>query len=52
MYISTSDSIELVELMEDAVEHYASDKMMSGECIWSVIECIAAAKVLEMQSCP
>ena len=45
MRISVEDLKELTELIEDTVEYYCDDKMMSGEKVWTVIECLATAKL-------
>ena len=38
---------DLVELMEDAVEHFCDEYKISGELTWLVIQSLATAK-LEM----
>lgn len=40
---------ELVEVVEDMVEHWCDSYMMSGELAWIVVECLAKAKVAQLQ---
>ena len=35
---------ELTELIEDTVEYFCNEHMISGELTWLVIECLAKAK--------
>jgi hypothetical protein len=40
---------ELVETIEDMVEYWCDANMMSGELAWIVVECLAKAKVAQLQ---
>ena len=40
---------ELTELIEDTVEYFCDDKLISGELTWLVIECLAKAKQAELK---
>lgn len=40
---------ELTELIEDSVEYWCDANMMSGELAWIVVECLAKAKVAQLQ---
>ena len=49
MMISTEQHSELIELIEDTVEYFCDQNMLSGELVYTVLECYAQAKVAEMQ---
>jgi hypothetical protein len=41
---------ELFELQEDMAEYFVRENFpMSGEAYWTVVECIATAKLAEMR---
>ena len=40
---------EIVELIEDMVEHSCDTHMLSGELVWTVVECLATAKLAQMK---
>jgi len=48
MFISREQLEELTALIEDAVEHHCDENISSGEMVWSVVECLAAAKLEEL----
>ncbi len=48
--VSRETSDELIELLEDTIEYFCDGNMMSGEVVWTMVECIAAAKVAEMNT--
>jgi len=48
MQISREQLDELTALVEDAVAHHCDENISSGEMIWSVVECLAAAKLGEL----
>jgi len=48
MHISREQLEQLTELIEDAVEHHCDENISSGEMIWSVVECLATAKLHEL----
>ena len=37
-------AVELMELVEDTVEYFCTDKLISGETVWAMVEGLAAAK--------
>lgn len=39
---------ELTELFEDTAEFYCDDKLISGQKLWTVLECLASAKLAEL----
>ncbi len=38
-------AVELMELVEDTVEYFCTDKLISGETVWAMVEGLAAAKI-------
>ena len=40
---------ELVELIEDSLEYWCDQNMVSGELAWIVLSCRAEAKLAEMR---
>ena len=40
---------ELTELIEDSVEYFCDNHMMSGELTWVIIECLAKAKQAQLK---
>lgn len=50
MYTLDRDThAELTELIEDSVEFFCDEHMISGELTWVVIECLAKAKQAQMR---
>ena len=47
--LSHEAATELRELIEDTVEYYCDQNMVSGELAYTVVECIAQAKQAQMQ---
>ena len=45
MNISRDKAIELKELVEDVVEMFCDDNMVSGELSWTMVEALAEAKL-------
>ena len=41
---------ELRELIEDTLEYYCDENMVSGELAWLMVQCLAEAKTIEMKS--
>jgi len=39
---------ELTELIEDTAEYFCTENMISGEKLYTVLECLATAKLAEM----
>ena len=48
MKISREQLQELTEVIEDTVEYACDKERISGEMAWSVIECLAVAKQVEL----
>jgi len=48
MEITRLELQELTELFEDTAEHFCDDKLISGQKLWSVLECLATAKLAEL----
>jgi len=48
MHISHEQLTELTEVIEDTVEYYCDKELVSGELVWTVIECLAVAKQSEL----
>lgn len=40
---------EIKELIEDTVEHACDEHMLSGELVWTVVQCLATAKIAQLQ---
>ena len=40
---------ELVAIIEDSVEYFCDDNMVSGELTWVIIETLAQAKIAQMR---
>ena len=47
--INRRDITEIRELIEDTMEFYCDDKMMSGEMAWTIVQCLATAKVAQLK---
>jgi hypothetical protein len=41
--------VELKELIEDTVEYFCDDKMISGELTWLVVQTLAEAKLAQLK---
>ena len=50
MFISREQLDELTALIEDTVAHHCDENISSGEMVWTVVECLAAAKLNELQN--
>ena len=48
MRISREELTALTELIEDSVAHHCDENMSSGEMVWTVVECLATAKLEEL----
>ena len=48
MTITKEQLQELRDLVEDSVEYYCDQNMVSGEVAWTVLECLSTAKIAEM----
>lgn len=40
---------ELVELIEDTLEYFCDNNMISGELSWLVVETLATSKILQLR---
>ena len=49
MIISTDAKTELVELIEDTVQYFCDQHVVSGELAWILVQCQATTKVAEIQ---
>ena len=48
MNISKPVLNELTELFEDTVENACDQHTLSGELVWTIVECLATAKLAEI----
>ena len=48
MELNRTELQELTELFEDTAEYYCDGKMISGQKLWTVLECLATAKLAEL----
>ena len=49
MQISRPHLDELTELFEDTIEYFCDQQQVSGELAWTVLECLATAKIAELK---
>jgi hypothetical protein len=49
MKISRPHLDEITEVVEDTVEYACDLHQLSGELVWTVIQCLATAKLSELQ---
>lgn len=49
MQISQEQHDQLIELIEDTIEYFCDENVLSGELVYTILECHARAKVYEMQ---
>jgi hypothetical protein len=47
--IDRTKAHELRELIEDTVEHFCDENMVSGELTWIMVQCLAEAKLTELK---
>ena len=48
MQISRENEKELRELLEDTIEYFCDNNMVSGQVAWTIAECLAIAKQAEI----
>ena len=48
MQISQEQLDDITALFEDTAEFYCDDKVVSGQKFWIVLECLATAKIAEL----
>tara|TARA_Y100000004_G_C8900716_1_gene406265 strand:+ start:1016 stop:1177 length:162 start_codon:yes stop_codon:yes gene_type:complete len=49
MNITSEKHQQLIELIEDTVEYYCDENMVSGELVYTVLECYSIAKLAQMR---
>jgi len=49
MNISGPQLADLTEVIEDTIEYFCDKEQVSGELAWTVIECLATAKLAELK---
>ena len=49
MNITSEKHQQLIELIEDTVEYYCDENMVSGELVYTVLECYSNAKLAQMR---
>ena len=49
MEISKPQLQEFQEVVEDTLEYFCDQEQVSGELAWTVLECLATAKLAEMR---
>lgn len=48
MELSRTQLSEITALFEDTAEYYCDENIISGQKLWSVLECLATAKLAEL----
>ena len=48
MEISREQSTEIQEVIEDTVQYFCDQHVVSGELAWILVECLATAKIAEI----
>ena len=49
MNITTEKHQQLIELIEDTVEYYCDENLVSGELVYTVLECYSIAKLAQLR---
>lgn len=49
MHISKAQLDEITGLIEDSVQYFCDNERVSGELVWTVVECLAQAKQAEIK---
>ena len=49
MQISRPQLSELQGVIEDTIEYYCDKEQVSGELAWTILECLATAKIAELK---
>ena len=49
MEISRGQLKEFRDVIEDTVEYFCDQETVSGELAWTVLECLATAKIAELK---
>jgi len=48
MILSREQLSELIEVIEDTVEYYCDQQILSGQLVWTCIESLAITKLAEL----
>lgn len=48
MELTKTQLQEITELFEDSAEYYCDQNLISGQKLWTVLECLATAKLAEL----
>ena len=48
MEMTRTQLAEITELFEDTAEYYCDQNIISGQKLWTVLECLATAKLAEL----
>jgi hypothetical protein len=49
MTITEAKHQQLIELIEDTVEYFCDENIVSGELVYTVLECYSNAKLAQMR---
>ena len=49
MEISREQSSEIQEVIEDTVQYFCDQHVVSGELAWTLVQCQATAKIAEIK---
>jgi len=49
MQISKEQLDEITSVIEDTIEYACDKEQLSGELVWTVVECLATAKLAELR---
>ena len=49
MNISREALDELTSVVEDTIEYACDKEQISGECAWTVVQCLATAKLAQLE---
>ena len=50
MRISREQLNQLTEIIEDSVEYFCDENILSGQTVWTVLECLSVAKQEELNA--
>tara|TARA_X000001382_G_scaffold125949_1_gene112023 strand:+ start:374 stop:541 length:168 start_codon:yes stop_codon:yes gene_type:complete len=48
MQISKSQHQEFIDLIDDTLEYFCDQENLSGELVWTILQCRSTAKLAEM----
>ncbi len=49
MNLTSEKHQQLIELIEDTVEYYCDENLVSGELVYTVLECYSIAKLAQLR---